>query len=130
MTLKVKRISDNEGVLVTIDKNKYLVVVCAGVTHSDHDSIKNELIQELGKNTDIDLYYTRNLLSVFIFDVETLEGLTNNDIVALLPDVEHRTVHNGAIYGNSKISDFSLVRYNREVKLSKKFNTLFTMREG
>lgn len=130
MTLKVKRINDNEGVLVSIDKNKYLLIVSTGVTHSDHDSIKNELIQELGKNTDIDLYYTRNLLSVFIFDVETLEGLTNNDIVALLPDVEHRTVHNGAIYGNSKIGDFNLVRYNGEVKLSKKFNTLFTMREG
>ena len=125
MTLKITR-NDNE---VTIISNREtLVVVCCNMTASDHAEALHELALSLDKRP-IDLYYKRNLVSVFIFDAETLRELDNKDIGELIPDIDHRTIYKGAIYGNSKLGALSATSYKEELKGSKKFDTLLTMRQ-
>ena len=128
MNLNIKReTDDNNGVLISTN-GAYIAFICTGLTTSDHDMVKTNLMTELDMECNADLYYTRNLTSIFIFDAETLGRLTSNTIKGLIPDISHLTYYDGAVYGN--LNDVNVVSSKKELKVRKKFKTLLTIRRG
>lgn len=130
MNLSIKR-DENEtkGVLIkTQEYDSCVVVVCAEMTSDDHVTIRAELQMELGAECKADLYFTRNMTSIFIFDAETLT-INSDDIKQIIPDTIHNTIYNGSVYGR-RIQDLNVVRSKTDIKVSKKWKTLLTINRG
>ena len=131
MKLKLERGTGKtvDEVTITSDSKDYLMIVCVGLTQKEHRDIKDELEDDLDIEVKADIYFVRNFLSVYIFDVETSGNITNAELKELIPDIDHRSVLSGAVFGNSKIGNINVTMYKGEVKIGKKYQTLLTMRK-
>ena len=129
MKLKLERGTAKtiDEVTVTSDTSDYLMFICLGLTQREHISVKNELENDLDIEATADVYFVRNLLSVYIFDVETLPSLDNCFIKYLIPEVDHKSIYKGAILGNNKLGNLAITIYKGELRIGTKFNTLLTM---
>jgi hypothetical protein len=128
MKLRIKRSNDDtKGLEVFVDDDTYLSVICTGITLDDHKEITEELNRALNGNLKSDIYFSRNLASIFIADTATL-SITTEDIKELIPDYYHVTVYKGAVYG-SRLSDVSVTFSKGELRVGKKFSTLLTLRK-
>lgn len=116
-----------DEVTISSDTSDYLMIICLGLTQREHSSVKNELETDLDIEATADVYFVRNLLSVYIFDVETMPTLDNGFIKDLIPEVDHKSIYKGAILGNNKLGNLAITIYKGELRIGTKFNTLLTM---
>ena len=127
MTLKVTRSNDdNKGIRVLSDNGFGFIVVCSGLTRVEHKETLRDIERELQLKCKSDIFFARNLASVYIFDPSADEPIDKETIRQLLPGLEYRVIYNGAIYGK-QLHGLIVTQTRDEIKISKKFSTLLTM---
>ena len=129
MNLQIKR-NDSKGVEVTSDDGLGLVVLCQQTSHNDHEKIKRDLENSLDLISSVDIFYAWSNASIFIFDVSDFSEQTRKDISDTLPKIKHAVIYNGSQSKGNSVNEMYISCNKHEIKIGKKFYTLFTMKEG
>lgn len=127
MTLKVLRGNDDsKGIRIISDNGFGFIVVCSGLTRLEHKETLNDIERELQLKCKSDIFFARNLASVYIFDPSADMLISKETIRQLLPGIEYRVLYNGAVYGK-QLNGLIVTQTKEEIKIGKKFSTLLTM---
>lgn len=132
MTIRFKRESNIKGVVCdTTDYDSCIVFICANVTSDEHYDVKQALEESFNHTCKCDLYFTRNMVSIFIFDEETLDSTSYNSdyIKTLIPDIKHNVIYHGSIYGR-RINDLLVTHTREEIRIGKKWKEFLTIRRA
>ena len=125
MKLQITR-NDTKGMTIKSDDGFGLIVVCQQTTHSEHDSIKKGLESHLKENSKVDLFYSWNNVSIFIFNNKELDDKVTRAIIDMMQKTRC------GIYGNGEKITSTLTELYVNVKddvlrVGKKFSMLLTM---
>lgn len=129
MTLTIKR-TDSKGVGITSDEDLGLVILCQQTTQDEHNSIKRLLEDSLDIISSADIFYAWGNASIFIFDLKEFTEQDRKTIADLLPKVKHAVIFNGEQVKGNSINEMYVTCGKNEIKIGKKFYTLFTMKKG
>ena len=129
MTLTIKR-TNSKGVDITSDEDLGLIILCQQTTQDDHKSIKRLLEDSLDIISSADIFYAWGNASIFIFDLKEFTEQDRKTIADLLPKIKHAVIFNGEQVKGNSINEMYVTCGKNEVKIGKKFYTLFTMKKG
>lgn len=129
MTLTIKR-TDSKGVGITSDEDLGLVILCQQTTQDDHNNIKRLLEDSLDIISSADIFYAWGNASIFIFDLKDFTEQDRKTIADVLPKVKHAVIFNGEQVKGNSINEMYVTCGKNEIKIGKKFYTLFTMKKG
>lgn len=129
MTLTIKR-TDSKGVGITSDEDLGLVILCQQTTQDEHNSIKRLLEDSLDIISSADIFYAWGNASIFIFDLKDFTEQDRKTIADVLPKVKHAVIFNGEQVKGNSINEMYVTCGKNEIKIGKKFYTLFTMKKG
>lgn len=129
MTLTIKR-TDSKGVGITSDEDFGLVILCQQTTQDEHNDIKRLLEDSLDIISSADIFYAWGNASIFIFDLKDFTEQDRKTIADLLPKVKHAVIFNGEQVKGNSINEMYVTCGKNEIKIGKKFYTLFTMKKG
>ena len=128
MTLKIKR-ADSKGVDIISDESLGLIILCQPTTHDEHGSLKHLIEDSLDIISSADIFYAWGNASIFIFDVNEFNEFDRKKINDILSKVKHAIVFNGEQLKGNSVNDMYITCGKNEVKIGKKFYTLFTMKK-
>lgn len=129
MTLTIKR-TDSKGVGIISDEDLGLVILCQQTTQDEHTSIMRLLEDALDIIPSADIFYAWGNASIFIFDLKEFTEQDRKTIADLLPKVKHAVIFNGEQVKGNSINEMYVTCEKNEIKIGKKFYTLFTMKKG
>lgn len=125
--MKIKR-TDGKGVELITDEFG-LVIVYQQTTMDEHSNMKTELEEALDIIPSADIFYAWGSVSIFVFEMGEFTEETRKEVINIFPKVKRSIIFNGEIVSNS-INGMYVTANKKEIKVGKKFHTLFTMKKG
>lgn len=129
MKLKITR-KDNKEMTVKSDNGFGLIIVCQQTTRSEHHSIKKLLESSLNKTSKVDLFYSWNNVSIFIFENDNYSDSMTKQIRDTMRKIIRYAIYNDGVKVTSTLTDLYINVKDDILRVGKKFSMLLTMEKN